>query len=96
MSDPCAEYKLLLERFLGGETSAEQFQAIYLHRFKNETRKLDEALFELLDSLFGDVDAFSTDTQLLAEKPEFYLDKARLQEKVRQAALRLSELSKQP
>jgi hypothetical protein len=83
MSNPATDYRLLLERFLGGELTAERFQSTYLERFKTEQRRLDEPLFELLDGLFGDVDSFTTDLNLLAENPSFYLDEDRLREKVR-------------
>jgi hypothetical protein len=87
------DYERLLEQFLSGAMPVEEFQATYLDRFKNEGQ-LDESLFELLDELFGDVDSFTTDPQLLAENPGFYLDEAGLRQKVRQAAARLSDLKR--
>lgn len=93
MSNPLVDYRLLLEQFLNGAMSVEKFQATYLDRFKNEGQ-LDGPLFELLDELFGDVDSFTTDQQLLTEKPGFYLDEAGLREKVRRAANRLSSLKR--
>jgi hypothetical protein len=87
------DYERLLEQFLSGAMPVEEFQATYLDRFKNEGQ-LDEPLFELLDELFGDVDSFTTDPQLLAENPSFYLDEAGLRHKVRQAAVRLSDLKR--
>ena len=92
MEEECAEYRSLLDRFLPRELSVEEFQSAYLDRFKNETRELDEPLFELLDSLFGDVDGFSTDPALIAEHPDFYLDEEGLRQKVDAAASRLSLL----
>jgi len=70
----------------------EQFQSIYLERFKNE-EQLNGATFELLDELFGDVDSFTADQRLLAENPDFYLDEVRLREKVRSVANRLAALA---
>jgi hypothetical protein len=83
----------MLEQFLRGAMPTKDFQATYLSCFKNE-RELDEPLFALLDELFGDVDSFTTDPRLLAENPDFYLDEARLREKVRQTAARLSKLKR--
>lgn len=93
MNNSLADYGLLLEQFLGGAVSVEEFQGTYLDRFKNEGQ-LDGPLFELLDELFGDVDSFTTDQQLLTESPGCYLDEAGLREKVRRASSRLSTLKR--
>lgn len=72
--------------------AVEEFQAMYLARFKNETRPLSEPLFQLLDELFGDVDSFSTDPQLLAANPAFYLDADGLCKQAQSAVRRLKAL----
>ena len=92
MKNSSREYGMLFEKFLCSSISAEEFQATYLDRFKNEG-KLDSPLFDLLDEIFGDVDSFTTDQQLLAEAPEFYLDEAALKNRARGALLRLSAMS---
>lgn len=92
MKEACVEYGVLLDQFLNQEISVEEFQEKYLERFKNERRQLAEPLFELLDGLFGDVDAFSSDPQLIAEDPGYYLDEMGLREIVRVVAARLSFL----
>ena len=94
MSSPAGEYMLLLEQFLSKKMSVEDFQVAYLNHFKKETRRLDESVFELLDSTFGDVDAFTTDPLLLAESPDFYLDEEGLRKKVRFIVSRLADLTK--
>lgn len=90
MKEACIEYGALLNQFLNREISVEEFQERYLELFKNERRQLAEPLFELLDGLFGDIDAFSSDPQLIAEDPEYYLDEISLREKVCAVATRLS------
>ena len=92
MSTPAQDYRLLLERYLSGELTVERFQSMYLDRFKTEQQRLDEPLFELLDGLFGDVDSFTKDPELLAENPNFYLDEERLREEVRRVVKKLSNL----
>jgi hypothetical protein len=94
MKDICQEYELLCEKYLAGAMPVEEFQTVYLDRFKNEQRSLDEALYELLEGIFGDVDSFTTDQELLAENSGFYLDELQLREKVRQASIRLVELTR--
>lgn len=69
---------MLLDRFLSNPVSVEEFRTTYLDRFKGEVRQLDEPLYQLLDGLFGDVDAFTTDSLLLADHPDFYLDENQL------------------
>ena len=93
MSNPLVDYASLLEQFLSGAMPVEEFQATYLDRFKGE-RSLEEPLFELLDELFGDIDSFTTDSQLLAENPDFYLNEAKLRQKVRRTVERLSHLKR--
>jgi hypothetical protein len=93
MSNSLVDYGLLLEQFLSGAMSVVEFQATYLDRLKS-AGQLDGPLFELLDELFGDVDSFTTDQQLLTENPGVYLDEAGLREKVRGAASRLSTMKK--
>jgi Bacterial self-protective colicin-like immunity len=92
MSDVYTDYKILLNRFVEGAISPEEFKSAYLSRFKNEDRKLDEPLFDLLDSLFGDVDAFTNDQELLSESPTFYLNEVSLREKIVQALKELIRL----
>lgn len=91
MRNALVDYGSLLGQFLSGAIPVEEFQATYLERFKNEGR-LDGAMYELLDELFGDVDSFTVDQRLLAENPDFYLDEAGLREKVRSVANRLAAL----
>lgn len=93
MSNAQVDYGSLLGQFLNGEIPVEEFQVTYLDCFKNEGQ-LDAPTFRLLDELFGDVDSFTTDQQLLAENPGFYVDEARLREKVRNVANRLSALKR--
>jgi hypothetical protein len=92
MRDAASEYHALFEKFLNGSMTVEEFRDTYLAQFKNEER-LGEPLFEILDQVFGDVDLFTTDRELCAEKPELYLDEAALRERVRIAAICLSASS---
>lgn len=98
MKPALEDYRLLLERFLHKEMSAKQFQTEFLDKFKNETRQLDLALFDLLDTLFGDVDSFCSEPELLAalqaETPGFYLDEQSLRNRVFSAWQSLLQLTR--
>jgi hypothetical protein len=95
MNSTAGEYRFLMDRYLHGELSAEDFQLAFLEKFKKETRRLNDDLFGLLDELFGDVDAFCADPKILAElqaeTPGFYLDEQSLKKRVREVSERLSQ-----
>lgn len=86
------KYDELIDGFLDGKISVDEFQSSYLAHFKSEGNLSDE-LFEILDEFFGDVDSFTTDQHLLAEQPDFYLDEARLRERARLTASRLADFN---
>jgi hypothetical protein len=90
------EYLVLMNTFLHGEMPSAEFQLAYIEKFKNETTLFDEKVFQLLDELFGDVDAFCADPEelaaLQAELPGFYLDEQTLRGRVSDIAQRLSEM----
>lgn len=92
------DYISLLQRFIQGDLPADEFQLQYLNMFKQETRRLSGPLFELLDRLFGDVDAFCGDLaarkELEATHSGFYLDESELQLRVVQAAEALRALQR--
>ncbi|WP_350023736.1 colicin immunity domain-containing protein [Pseudomonas protegens] len=89
MVGPCIEYKFIIQRYLNDELSSLEFQALYIYKFKNEGRLLDENLFLLLDELFGDVDAYTEDESLLIESPGLYLSRQGLIEKAQNIFSRL-------
>ena len=92
------DYKDLIEKFLEGNMSPQEFQVAYLDRFEDETRTLSEPLFAILDKLFGDVEAFEADEQLLrqlqAERPGFYVDEEELRQRASEALNSIAELEK--
>lgn len=92
MGNVLAGYESLIRRYLDGGISVDEFRAAYFDLFKNEGA-LDKAQFELLDELFGDLDSFTTDPTLLAERPDFYLDEAKLREKAQVTAALLHNSS---
>ena len=85
-----AEYRELLERFVRHEIDIDSFQRSYFDKFKNDPREMDETVFRILDTLFGDIDSFTTDASLLQKDPAFYLDEAGLRKRVVQATEQLS------
>lgn len=87
-----AGYKLLIDEFLDRSISAEDFQARYLDMFKNDDSEPEEAVYLLLDALFGDLDCYTTDPVLLQEMPDFYLNEEGLRRAVAEKSQRLEAL----
>lgn len=89
MSYDISHYLLLLKQFLDNQMSAEAFQSVYLDTFKRDDRPLDSVLFNILDTLFGDIDSFVSDPglrcELEAQTPGFYLDEPTLRRRVSEA-----------
>jgi hypothetical protein len=83
------EYFWLLRRFLEHKICTQEFQARFFVRFRNEAIGMDESLFLLLDELFGALDCYTDDVELLAERPGFYLDINGLERECADICLRL-------
>ncbi|WP_415134498.1 colicin immunity domain-containing protein [Ottowia sp.] len=49
-----AEYDYIFKRFISGALNAREFQVDFLRQFKSETRSMDEALYSLLEDIFGE------------------------------------------
>lgn len=93
------EYLDLLQRFAAGSVSVEDFQGQYLRKFKAEDRPLDEETFQVLDRLFGDIEAF-TPNDILRKRVNavtrgWSLPLSQLQESVRRSIVRLEELNRE-
>lgn len=93
MGAVCADYKALLDRFLDGAMPTETFRTLYFKRFQEETRYMCSDLFEVLDGLFADLDGLTDDPELLAAKPDYFIDEARLRERVQAASRRLASFT---
>jgi hypothetical protein len=58
------QYTSLLQGFLDESIDAREFESRFLKKFKNEKTVLPPDIYELLDELFADVDAFCPDPEL--------------------------------
>jgi hypothetical protein len=57
-------YTRLIQRFLDGDIGATEFEAAFLQAYKADPTEWPDSLFNALDSLFADVDAFCADPTL--------------------------------
>lgn len=67
MEATVTKYIELIERFVSGAIDGRAFESVYLKMFKNESARLPDTAFMVLDQLFCDVDAFCADAALRTE-----------------------------
>jgi len=83
-----ARYTRMIKSFLTGSTDARTFEHDYLQAFKNESVTLPTDVFETLDRLFADVDAYCPDPALRGTDD---LDEQQLRGKCREALTKLEK-----
>jgi hypothetical protein len=62
-----SKYISLIQKFFVGDITVAQFEYLYLDMFKNENEELPEDVYEVLNTLFLDVDAYCEDPSLRVE-----------------------------
>ena len=82
------KYADIIQSFLEGTVSVDEFERTYLKEFKAETGKLDSRLFNTLNELFISVDCYWHECQE-GQETAFEISEAQLR---KDAATALSEL----
>jgi len=78
------KYLELIRQFTAGEIAASEFSLEYIETFKAEEKLPDDALFEPLNSLFAEADAYCEDPELRGKRDineEELMEAARVTEK---------------
>lgn len=90
-----APYLELLSAFVERDLPAVEFEWQFIDRYLNDPTEWTEPEFQALDTLFGAVDAFESDPQLL---PQVIggIDEARLRDRAASALQALRELAAGP
>jgi hypothetical protein len=80
-------YRTMMERFLDGRLSASDFETSYLRMFKDDQTDWPEPVYQALNEVFLDLDAYCPDPDI---RDEFGIDEAELRVRVERslAALR--------
>ena len=91
MGDPVRNYGQLMDKLLTGSIQPVQFQQLYLDHFKRE-EFLEEPLFQVLDRLFGAVDAYCADPEIRKSLSDSTINELELLVEVRKARSRLADL----
>lgn len=79
-------YIELTKSFVENKIDANEFERRYLSMFKNDTNSWTEAEYEILNGLFGEVDAFCADPELRDENDT---DEGQLREAAKVALAKL-------
>lgn len=93
MGEPIRNYMQLMDELLSGSIQPAQFQRLYFDHFKREGF-LEEPVFQVLDALFGAVDAYCADTDLRKELSETTINELELLVEVHKARARLAMLER--
>jgi len=88
----CKDYQKLFRLFLSKNISVDDFLVVYFDHFKGERRVLDDDLYDILETAFGDADSYTSDIELLAKNPDFYMDEMRLRERIKSASIKIEGL----
>jgi len=83
------DYMTLIERFLGRQIHATEFERLYLDQFMNETEWFGEEIFDILQGVFSAADEFCADPRLRSETS---LDEEQLREECQAALEKLRDL----
>jgi hypothetical protein len=94
MSDISAEYEKLIESYLAGTTPVAELRDFFRDKFKQETRPLDEVLSLILEGFVADLETYTGDKELLAEKPNLFLNEMQIRERAKTTLVHLAALKK--
>ena len=86
-----APYAVMLRLFIDGRISADEFEVVFLRLYKVDPTDWPADLFDVLDTLFADVDAYCAADEIRAEVQG--LDADQLRERAAHALSRLEQLA---
>lgn len=84
------KYSSLIRRYTAGELSAEEFSNTYMDAFMDEDAEYDDEVYDALQSLFEDADAYCDDPDL---RDEWDIGEAELSKSARETAAKLAEMN---
>ncbi|MED0668189.1 colicin immunity domain-containing protein [Bacillus badius] len=88
-------YKRLMEDFIDEVITVEDFEDAYLNGFKNETERIDDTLFDILNGIFEAIDCYWHEC-LLRQETAFEISEQQLRKEVSEALVKLNSLLNNP
>lgn len=89
---PRAKYETLIRAFVSHELPVEDFERRYLAAFKAEPGGMEHTLYQILETLFESIDAYSPDCQP-GQESAFEISEQQLRQDAQQALARLEQLA---
>jgi hypothetical protein len=89
------KYKKLMKDFIDEVITVEDFEREYLKTFKNETERMDNRLFEILNGVFEAVDCYWHEC-LPGQETAFEISEQQLRKEVSEALVKLNSLLNSP
>ncbi|WP_252504013.1 colicin immunity domain-containing protein [Sporosarcina sp. Marseille-Q4943] len=89
------KYKRLMEDFINEIIPVEDFERDYLYTFKNETERMGNTLFEILNEVFESVDCYWHEC-LPGQETAFEISEQQLRKEVSDALVKLNSLLNNP
>ncbi|MDT8862597.1 colicin immunity domain-containing protein [Alkalihalobacillus sp. MEB130] len=89
------KYKMLMKGFIDDVINVEDFERAYLKTFKNETERMDNALFEILNRVFEAVDCYWHECHY-GQETAFDISEQQLRKEVCEALIKLNNLLNNP
>jgi hypothetical protein len=83
------KYKRLMEDFINELIPVEDFERDYLNIFKNETGRMNDTLFEILNGVFEAVDCYWHEC-LPGQETTFEISEQQLRKEVSEALVKLN------
>lgn len=89
------KYKRLMDDFINEAITVEDFEREYLKTFKNETERMNNTLFEILNGVFEAVDCYWHEC-LPGQETAFEISEQQLRKEVSEALVKLNSLLNNP
>jgi hypothetical protein len=86
------KYKKLMEDFINEVIPVKDFERQYLKIFKNETVRMNDTLFEILNGVFEAVDCYWHECQP-GQETAFEISEQQLRKEVNEAIVKLNKVS---
>lgn len=87
-----AKYCDIIDKTLAREIPPREAAKRYFTFFADDNEVVEGPVYDILESIFEDFDAFTENTDLIPIKPDYYIDEETLRQRLTKAQALLTEL----